>query len=230
MSRTSKVLLAAAFVLLIVALLFGCARLFWDTTGQSGWYIRLNIGNPAAKAIGVEEYDVTEVYVELFEEGETVPFHTVNWDAGDGAISELIPVSGAGEYRIEVTHISENGGEPVEAMESSTFTIQSMVITVINVTPGAVGVIQVEPGEIIPEEPIDLTGYWDWFFTLDCPPEEPGCEPDELGPVTLGILQTDSTLVSDLMDFSGSISGCNLHLEFGGDWHGIKRNGIWIRR
>jgi hypothetical protein len=213
MSRTRKVLLVTAFVLLIMALLFGCARLFWDTTGQSGWYIRLNIGDVGAKAIGVGEYDVTRVEVELFAPEESLPFYTITWYAGDDPVSELIPVSEQGQYRIEVTHVGDDNGEPVEAKEWANFNIAAMVITVINVTPGAVGVIEVEPGEIVPEEPIDLTGYWDWFFTPDCPPEEPDCEPEELGPITLGIQQTNSTLVTDLMDFSGSISGSIFNLN-----------------
>ena len=205
MTKVERMLGLAGILMLALVLLFGCARLFWNTTGQSGWYIRLNIGDPAAKAIGVEEYDVTEVYVELFEEGETVPFHTVSWDAGDGAISELIPVSGAGEYRIEVTHISENGGEPVEAMESATFTIQSMVITVIEVIPGCVGVIDVEPGEIIPEEPIDLTGYWLWYYS-------PGVGEQENGPILLYIQQTEEHDLLANIGINGFISDSTVTL------------------
>lgn len=60
---------------------------------------------------------------------------------------------------------------------------------------------------IAPPAPIDLNGYWDWFFTPDCTEEEPECEPEELGPVLLGIQQTDSILVTDLEDFEGNISG-----------------------
>jgi hypothetical protein len=207
MSKVKRLLSLAGVVALALALLFGCARLFWDAPQDSRWYIRLNVGNPGAKAISVVEHDVTRVEVQLFAPGDSLPFYTLTWHAGDDPVSELIPVSEEGEYEIQVTHVGDDNGEPVEAKESASFNIAAMVITVINVTPGAVGVIEVEPGEIIPEEPIDLTGYWDWFFTLDCPPEEPDCEPEELGPVTLGILQTDSTLVADLLDFSGSISG-----------------------
>jgi hypothetical protein len=212
MATLKRVFGLLGILVLALALLFGCARLFWDTTGQSGWYIRLNIGDAGSKAISVEEYDVARVEVQLFAPGDSLPFYTLTWYAGDDPVSELIPVSEEGEYEIQVTHVGDDNGEPVEAEESTSFNIAAMVITVITITPGAVGVIEVEPGEIVPEEPIDLTGYWDWFFTPDCPPEEPGCEPEELGPVTIGILQTDSTLDTDLMDFSGSTNGSTVTL------------------
>jgi hypothetical protein len=153
MSRTTKVLLVTAFVLLIMALLFGCVRRFWDAPQQSGWYIQLNVGGAETKAISVEEHDVTRVEVELFAPGESLPFYTLTWYAEDEPVSELIPVSEKGEYRIEVTHVGDGNGEPVEAKESTSFNIVAMVITVINVIPGAVGVIEVESGEIFPYDP-----------------------------------------------------------------------------
>jgi hypothetical protein len=213
MVKVKRVLCLAGILVLALAMLVGCARLFWNDDAQSGWYIRLNVGGPGSKAISVEEYDVTRVEVQLFAPEESVPFYTLTWYAGDDPVSELIPVSEEGEYEIQVTHVGDDNGEPVEAKESSSFNIAAMVITVINVTPGAVGVIDVEPGETTPEEPIDLTGYWDWFFTPDCPPDEQDCEPEEFGPILLGIQQTDSTLVTDLLDFGGSIIDSSLTLD-----------------
>ena len=49
MVKVKRVLGLAFIVVLALVLLFGCARLFWGTTGQSGWYIRLNIGSPGSK-------------------------------------------------------------------------------------------------------------------------------------------------------------------------------------
>ena len=147
MSTVKRVLSSAGIVLLALALLFGCARLFWNQPGQTGWYIQLNIGNPAAKTIGVDEYDVTEVYVEIYAPGESLPFYTVTWYAQDDPLSELIPVSEEGQYRIDVTHIGDNNGDPVEAKESDSFNIQVMVITVINITPGLIGTINITPGD-----------------------------------------------------------------------------------
>jgi hypothetical protein len=159
MSKVKRVLGLAGIVLLALALLFGCARLFWGTTGQSGWYIRLNIGDPGSKAISVEEYDVTQVDVGIFAPGETLPFYTLTWYAGDDPVSELIPVSEEGEYEIQVTQVADNNGEPVEAKESASFNIAAMVITVINVTPGAVGVIAVD-GENVGDPWAWMYGYW----------------------------------------------------------------------
>ena len=159
MVKLKRVIGLTFILVLALVLLFGCARLFWDTAGQSGWYIRLNIGAPGSKAISVEEYEVTRVEVELFAPGESVPFHTLTWYAGDDPVSELIPVSEEGEYRIEVTHVGDDDGEPVEAKESMSFNIAAMVITVIDVTPGAVGLIAVN-GENIGDPLAWMYGDW----------------------------------------------------------------------
>ena len=204
--KSNRVFVLIGAAALVVVMLIGCARLFWGTTGQSGWYIRLNIGDPGSKAISVEEYDVTQVDVGIFAPGETLPFYTLTWYAGDDPVSELIPVSEEGEYEIQVTQVADNNGEPVEAKESASFNIAAMVITVINVIPGAVGVVEVEPGEVIPEEPIDLTGYWTWFFTPDGDQEQ--------GPITFGIQQQeDLTWITDLFDFIVSYDGSNFFLD-----------------
>ena len=159
MSKVKRVLGFAGILVLVLGLLFGCARLFWNEEAQSGWYIRLNVGYPGAKAIGVEEYDVTQVDVGIFAPGETLPFYTITWYAEDGSASYLIPVSEQGEYRIEVTHFGEDNGEPVEAKESASFNISAMVITVIDITPGAVGMIEVD-GENVGDPWAWLYGYW----------------------------------------------------------------------
>jgi hypothetical protein len=146
MVKVKRVLGLAFIVVLALVLLFGCAWLFWDTTGQSGWYILLNIGGAGTKTIVVEEYDVTRVEVELFAPGESLPFYTLTWYAGDDPVSELIPVSEQGEYEIQVTHVGDDNGEPVEAEESATFNIKAMIITVIDIIPGCIGTIEIEPG------------------------------------------------------------------------------------
>ena len=161
MSRTTKVLLVTAFVLLIMALLFGCARLFWNEEAQSGWYIRLNVGYPGAKAIGVGEYDVTGLSIAVYDPGDQL-LDAIEWDAVEGPKSYTVQVSQAGTHRIEVTHISDDGGEVVEAMESAEFEIEPMVITVIDITPGMAGLIRID-GEST--EPVHLTDYWDAYLT-----------------------------------------------------------------
>jgi hypothetical protein len=146
MVKVKRVLFLAGILALALVLLSSCARLFWHDDAQSGWYIQLNVGYPGAKAIGVGEYDVTGLSIAVYDPGDQL-LDTIEWDAGEGSMSYMVQVSQAGTHRIEVTHFGENNGEPVEATESAEFDIQPMVITVINVTPGAVGVIEVEPGE-----------------------------------------------------------------------------------
>ena len=150
MSRTKKVpLVRAAVVLLIIATLFGCSQLLRDglgESGESGWYIKLNINHPAAaKAITVTEYDVTGLAIEVYDP-DGVLIEEISWQADEGQQSYLIPVSEQGQHEIVVTHISDENGELVEAEESATFNIQAMVITVIDIIPGCIGVIGVDPG------------------------------------------------------------------------------------
>jgi hypothetical protein len=146
MSRLGKWLWFSGTALLVIVMLFGCAQLFWNGPQQDGWYIQLNIGDPGAKAIDVDEYDVTEVDVAIYAPGEELPLWGVTWYAQDPPLSERIPVSQEGQYRIEVTHVSDNNGEPVEAEESATFNIKAMIITVIDIIPGCIGTIEIEPG------------------------------------------------------------------------------------
>ncbi len=149
MSRTKKVPLVTAVVLLIIATLFGCSQLLQDgfeESGESGWYIKLNINHTAAaKAITVTEYDVTGLAIEVYDP-DGVLIEEISWQADEGQQSYLIPVSEQGQHEIVVTHISDENGELVEAEESATFNIQAMVITVIDIIPGCIGVIGVDPG------------------------------------------------------------------------------------
>jgi hypothetical protein len=63
-------------------------------------------------------------------------------------------VNQAGTYRIEVTHISDDNGEVVEAEESARFEIEPMVITVVDITPGMIGLMRIDRGP--PPEPIEV--------------------------------------------------------------------------
>ena len=147
MSRTRKAPLVTAFVLIIVATLFGCSLLLRDGAEQNGWYIKLNINHPtAAKAITVSEYDVTGLAIEVYDP-DGVLIEEISWQVVEGQQSYLIPVSEQGQHKIVVTHISDNNGEIVEAEESALFNIQATVITVIDIIPGCIGLIDVNPGD-----------------------------------------------------------------------------------
>ena len=190
---------AVLAVLLVVSLL-GCARLFWNNPAQDGGYIRLNVGNPGAKGIGVGEYEVTGLSIAVYDPQDQL-LDSFEWDPGEGLQSYLVQVNSIGTYRLEVTHYSDDNGEPVEATETAEFEITAMVITVIDITPGVIGMIEVEGGP--PPEPVDVRGYWNFFWTL---------EGEEVGPVLYHIEQTGDQLDS-IMGFSGSVSGSNLVLE-----------------
>ena len=77
-------------------------------------------------------------------------------------MSYLIPVTKQGEHEIVVTHIGEENGEVVEVEESATFNIQAMIITIIDIIPGCIGVINVDPGDEEPPPPpcAGLVGTW----------------------------------------------------------------------
>ena len=169
MSKTRKVSLiakAAVFALFILFGLFGCTLLLQDGSKEGDWYIKLNITQPAsAKAITVTEYDVTGLAIEVYDPADQL-IDTIAWAAEEGLMSYLIPVSQEGLHKIEVTHIGEKDGEVVEAEESATFNIQAMVITVIDIIPGSIGVINVEPGGEVPNY---LLGTWENTTEIDPP-------------------------------------------------------------
>lgn len=162
MSKMKNATLVTGVVLLVMAMLFGCSLLPQDGVEESGWHIKLNINHPAAaKAITVTEHDVTGLSVEVYDPEDQL-IDTIVWEADEGPMSYLIPVTQEGEHKIVVTHISEENGEVVEATESNTFNIQAMIITVIDITPGFIGVINVQAGGEQPPEPpcTGLAGTW----------------------------------------------------------------------
>ena len=126
----------------------------------------------------------------------------ISWDAADGAQSYMVPVQQPGEHEILVTHIGRKDGQMVEATESATFNIGPMIITVIDLVPGSIGVINVVGGEA--PEPIDLNGYWDFYPTVEGE-----------GELFFGVLpfqQTGTELLS-AHGLSGSIIGTSFFLE-----------------
>jgi hypothetical protein len=185
MKGTKRIVVLTCILVLAFTVLFGCTKFPWDFS-KHGWYIMLNVDYPAgAKTIGVSEYDVTSLHIELFyPDGQ--PLESVDWEAAaPWEHPYVINVDQEGEYGIAVTHISDNNGEIVEATEHDNFDIQAMIITVVNITPGVIGAIDVaEPGEDPEPEgstlTVHLTGMGDpdpEFFTLACGLFEPGADP-----------------------------------------------------
>jgi hypothetical protein len=143
MSRIKRIIVIPGFALLIIVMLFGCARLYWSIDEQEGGYIRLNVGDPGAKGIGVDYYDVTGVFITVYDP-EEAELATFQWDAEEGPQSYLVQVNTTGTYEVVVTHISDDDGEVVEATETAEIEIEEMVITVIDIIPGAIGTIEVD--------------------------------------------------------------------------------------
>lgn len=155
MSRIKKIPLILGIALLIVATFTGCARMFWNSAEQEGGFIRLNVGQPGAKGIGVDYHDVTGLSITVYDPGDT-ELATFEWDEQEGPQSYVVKVNSTGTHGISVTHVSDDGGEVVEATETAEFEIAAMVITVINITPGVIGTIQVD-GEPAGDP-------WEWLF------------------------------------------------------------------
>jgi hypothetical protein len=201
MSAEKRFVRLAGIVVLALAVISGCSLFSRSPAERDAWYIQLNVRTAGARGIGVEEFDVTDLSIAVYGPGDQL-LETVAWQASEGPRSYLIPVAEAGTHRLEVTHIGTNGGQTVEATESADFMIQAMVITVINITPGCIGVIDVEGGE--PQEPIDLSGYWDFYWTIGAQPE--------LGPVLFCLEQTGAEVLAT-RGFSGILDGNSLALE-----------------
>ena len=150
MNAGRRIVAAAGVLLLLLGAVFGCSLLLRDEAQQTGWHIRLNIAAPAAsRAINVSEHEVTALIVRVYDPDDQL-LETIDWQPDQGPRSYLVPVSQVGQHRIEVTHIGEDNGTAVQALESALFTIQAMRITVIDIVPGAIGVIQIDGEEADP--------------------------------------------------------------------------------
>jgi hypothetical protein len=158
MSQTDRRWCPASLVILSVFLVVSCRLQVPGIPGSSQWYIKLNVAAPGGKAISVDEYPVTGLEIVVNDPDHQV-LQTISWAAVEGPQSYLIPVTQAGQHEIVVTHISDNNGEPVEATESTLFNIAPMVVTVINITPGAIGMIDINgPSGVPPPELVVYAG------------------------------------------------------------------------
>jgi hypothetical protein len=157
----------------------------------------LNVSVPATpRTIVATEYQVTGLDIEVRDPDDKV-LKTIAWQAEDGSKSYLIPVEQQGKHEIRVTHIGEKNGTTVETTESATFDIKPMVITVIDIVPGSIGMINVKPEGT--SAPINLTGFWNFSITT-------GGETMTGG---LYFLQTGSSL-NGTHGVTGTVDGSNV--------------------
>jgi 6-phosphogluconolactonase (cycloisomerase 2 family) len=167
MLKSKTVFFMAVIPVITLLFIFGCTLLPQDDPKEHDWYISLNIKNPTeAKSITVQEYDVVGLDIEVFDPTCQL-IDTITWDVEEGSKSYPIPVNQEGQYKIDVTHIGKKNGSFVEAEESATFNIQAMVITVIEITPGRIGIINVDNGDGSGTSPATDTSTR--LYTLDIP-------------------------------------------------------------
>ena len=143
MSSAKRMLMLAGIGALALSLLMACTQSFWKSSHPDGGYIKLNVGSSGSKRIDVDYHDVTGLSITVYEpDGDEL--ESFDWDAEDGPQTYLVPVNEAGTYRIEVTHIHDEDGAVVVVTEHEDFEIEAMTITVINVIPGVIGMVEVE--------------------------------------------------------------------------------------
>jgi hypothetical protein len=123
-------------------------RVIFLTIGDSG----------GSRLVEVAEYDVTSLDVEIFDpDGELL--WSTEWLAENGPQTYQIQVEQPGDHEIVLVHHGMNGEEDISATESAVFSIAGMMITVINVTPGAIGVLNISGGVV--EDQCPLVGTWE---------------------------------------------------------------------
>ena len=143
MRGTWKAGLGVAVAMLLAIGLIGCSELLRDEVDPE-CQLRLIIESPAgSRAIGVAEFEVTSMIVRVYDPSDAL-VQTIAWDPMSTPGARLVTLSGPGRYELEVTHIADNDGDPVEATERVSFMIRARRITVITIVPGMIGVIDVD--------------------------------------------------------------------------------------
>ncbi len=200
MPRKGALLRAGLALPALLMAVLGCSLLQREDPVAApgpGRYIQLQIQAPAAsKGITVTDFEVTALQI-LVRDPAGEALQTMDWQAAEGPQTYMVPVKQLGEHQLEVTHLGMLDGQQAQATERAAFNIQAMVITVIDIVPGCIGVIDVEGGQ---PPPPDLTGYWDVILT----PAEGTANPPHL----VYLVQTGSSL--DGYGLTGTIEGSSV--------------------
>ena len=157
MKKSCRGFILSGLALLIIIMLFSCSYAPGDVTGDRVIAVSIG-GGSTSRLIQTEEYEVTSVGIEII--GPCGPLEPITWVHTDGAKTYYIQAQDLGEHEIIVTHTSDENGTPVTAVESAFFRIVPMLITVINITPGAIGVINILEGEEELEYCDLIVGTW----------------------------------------------------------------------
>lgn len=169
MLRKLVVVALSCLIVLSSLILLSCPLATEHLSGDK--LIRINLGGAAGRLLGQTEYDVTSLRIVVTGPGGLN--EVIDWVKDVSPMSYDLQAYETGTHTITVTHYGVNGDETAEATESTKFELRPYVITVLNVTPGAIGLIVVE-GEGDPTC-ADLVGIWDGPMELPGgpPPAEP---------------------------------------------------------
>ncbi len=111
--------------------------------------LKLQISTDSERAIEVQEYRVTKLEIEITGTYDK----SITWEPTDD--KEINIQLSVGSYEILIKHISEKDGITFIFEETSSFQIRPSVITVIKITPGAVGFIEIDTEAVVTEPVIE---------------------------------------------------------------------------
>ncbi len=157
MKKSDRGIILSGLAVLILTMLFSCSFAPGDVSGDRVIAVSIG-GGSSARLLEVDEYEVSSVDIEVFGPGGGL-LKAIYWKSNDGPQTYYIQAEDFGDHEIVLTHRGKENGETVTAVESTFFSIVPMLITVIDITPGAIAVINVSGGEII-EPPCDMVGTW----------------------------------------------------------------------
>ena len=152
----NKALLAAALAAVVGVLVAGCVPVAGDCAPAAdgclsmaaenrlpGWFIQLRVGAlPGGRAVTVDEYDVTAVEMEVLGPDHGV-LERITWEASPGLRVYMVPVRERGRHTIVVTHVGSLDDRTAEAREYVTVDVLTSRVTVVEIIPGGIGVINV---------------------------------------------------------------------------------------
>jgi len=150
-----------AFVAVLVALLGACSFVPGSLEGRM-IYLTVD-GSSGARLVDVQEYDVSSLDLEIYDPDEELLWSEV-WEPEDGATTYTVPVEQLGTYEIVVVHHMADAASPDAVEERAVFNIAGMMVSVINVTPGAIGAINIDG-----DEPCSLMGAWEGTVMFPSP-------------------------------------------------------------
>lgn len=155
MKKSKSVLVIIGTAVFIMLTATACGML---AELEDGYNLVLTVqGQGNARGISVDYHDVTSMRIEVRQPENNI-LETFDWYPSPQTQQFVVNLGDTGTYHLKVTHFSEVGEVEKAAEEWATFEIRNYVITMINIVPGAVGAIVVEPPA---EEPADdLEGLW----------------------------------------------------------------------